>query len=171
MIRIFATAAGSSSASLSLWVMDLRSLGPGLRRAWLCPARPGSYSLPPLGDAADGQVLDTRGNSRALHELYDGRVVVLSFIYRSCDDVNGCPLAATVLHRIRQATAKDAALARTLRLISLSFDPERDTPEQMGRFAEGFRFSERGVRVALPHLRFAGDARADPRRLRTVGDA
>jgi cytochrome c peroxidase len=89
-------------------------------------------------------VLDTR-NPRSLHELYDGRVVVLSFIYRSCDDVNGCPLAATVFHRSRQATAKDAKLARTLRLISLSVDPERDTPEQMGRFAEGFHFYERGA--------------------------
>jgi cytochrome c peroxidase len=145
MIRILATVVGLVLGVPLALGHGPSPLAPGYGELGYAVPTPGSYRLPPLGDAADGQVLDTRGNPRSLHELYNGRVVVLSFIYRSCDDVNGCPLAATVLHRIRQATAKDATLARTLRLISLSFDPERDTPEQMGRFAEGFHFSERGA--------------------------
>jgi cytochrome c peroxidase len=106
---------------------------------------PGSYRLPPLGDAADGEVLDTDGRTRSLHRLFEGRVVVLSFVYRLCDDRNGCPLAAAVLHRVRQATAADPALAGRLRLITLSFDPERDTPEHMRHFAAGFGPEPRGA--------------------------
>jgi len=106
---------------------------------------PGSYRLPPLGDAADGALLDTDGETRSLHRLFEGRTVVLSFVYRLCDDLNGCPLAAAVLHRIRQASAGDPTLARQLRLITVSFDPERDTPEHMRHFAAGFGPAPRGA--------------------------
>jgi cytochrome c peroxidase len=74
----------------------------------------------------------------------DGRVTVLSFVYQSCHDTSGCPLATTVLHRIRQDTAEEPDLAERLRLISLSFDPERDTPEQMAHLAHNFRFVQGG---------------------------
>jgi len=106
---------------------------------------PGSYALPSLGEAADGEVLDTNGDAHSLKQLLDGRVSVLSFIYQSCHDVNGCPLATTVLHRIRQETARDPQLAEKLQLISLSFDPERDTPEHMAHLAHGFSFTKGGA--------------------------
>jgi cytochrome c peroxidase len=106
---------------------------------------PGSYELPSLGEAADGEVLDTDGSARSLRALFDDRVVILSFVYRSCDDVNGCPLATAVLHRIRQETARHPRLAGALRLITLSFDPVRDTPEQMAKLAERFHFTEGGA--------------------------
>jgi cytochrome c peroxidase len=82
-------------------------------------------------------VLDARGKSRSLHDLFGNHVVLLSFIYRSCDAVNGCPLAVTVFNRIRRQTARDSGLAGALRLITLSFDPERDTPEHMAHLARG----------------------------------
>jgi len=57
----------------------------------------GSYQLPPLGLAGDGWVLDTANKTRKLHDLMGDKVVVLSFIYATCSDVNGCPLATAVL--------------------------------------------------------------------------
>lgn len=100
----------------------------------------GSYRLPPLGRAADGEVLTSEGQKKRLHQLFGKQYVLLAFIYSSCNDVNGCPLTGHVLSRIRARMKEDPQLARHLRLISLSFDPEVDTPEVMRRYGENFRF-------------------------------
>ncbi len=99
----------------------------------------GSYSLPPLGKAADGQLLDSAGQPVALHSLYDGKVIILSFIYTTCPDVSGCPLATFVLGRVQERLASDERLKDKVRLITVSFDPVNDTPEVMTRYAGSFR--------------------------------
>jgi cytochrome c peroxidase len=99
---------------------------------------PGSYALPPLRPAADGDVLTSEGTPTTLHALFGDRVVLLSFIFTSCSDVSGCPLATAVLHRVDRRLRDEPELAGALRLVSLSFDPERDTPEVMRRYGESF---------------------------------
>lgn len=113
-------------------------LAPGYHRLQFDAPPPGTYRLPPIGPAADGEVLDEDGNTTTLHSVFDGRYVVLSFIYSSCDDVNGCPLATFVLYRLYQAMQQDPELAAQMRLVSLSFDPQNDTPEVMRLYGAGF---------------------------------
>lgn len=113
-------------------------LAPGYSALLFDPPDPGTYSLPPIAKAPDGPVLKTDGSKARLHDLFDGKYVVLSFIYSSCDDVNGCPLATYVLYRLYQAMQKDPELAANMRLISLSFDPQNDIPEVMRLYAENF---------------------------------
>jgi cytochrome c peroxidase len=96
---------------------------------------PGSYALPPLGDAADGDVLASDGTPTTLHALFDGRVVLLAFIYSACSDAEGCPMATAVLHRVGRLLEGDAATRARLRVLSLSFDPARDTPAAMAQVA------------------------------------
>ena len=98
----------------------------------------GSYNLPPLSDAADGIVLNEEGRSVRLHDLYGDKVVLLSFIYSSCSDINGCPLATAVLSRIKKRLDSDPQLADNLRLLSLSFDPAHDTPQVMKLYGRSF---------------------------------
>jgi cytochrome c peroxidase len=117
---------------------EAQVLAPGYGELGFTPPAPGSYSLPPLGDAADGAVVTGDGTSTTLHTLFGDRVVVLSFVYASCSDVNGCPLATAVLHRVQRRLAGEAALAGRVRLLSLSFDPARDRPETMRRYGERF---------------------------------
>jgi cytochrome c peroxidase len=100
---------------------------------------PGSYELPPLGEAADGTVLTSEGTPARLHSLFAERIVLLSFIYTRCTDAEGCPLATAVLHRVGARVADEPELLPELRLLSLSFDPERDTPEVMRAYGEAFR--------------------------------
>jgi cytochrome c peroxidase len=100
---------------------------------------PGTYKLPILGQAGDGKVLDTTGNPTSLYKLMGNggksdKVVLLSFIYSTCTDINGCPLATAVFHQIKNRLEKEPELARRLRLITLSFNPEHDTPERMEEF-------------------------------------
>lgn len=100
---------------------------------------PGTYKLPILGQASDGNVLDSDGRAITLHELMGngdnaGKVIVLSFIYATCSDVNGCPLATAVFHKIKNRLEEEPKLAQQLRLLTLSFNPEHDTPERMKEY-------------------------------------
>ncbi len=101
----------------------------------------GSYALPPLGMAADGVVLDATGQQRQLHDLFNDHYVLLGFIYSSCSDVNGCPLTSHVFYQIKSRMQDDPELADKLKLISLSFDPQVDTPEVMTHYANNFRYA------------------------------
>ena len=109
---------------------EARTPPPGLG---FVPPEPGSYELPVIQDAVDGQVVDADGTPRRLFDYLGDRFVVLSFIYLNCPDAKGCPLATANLAMIRQDLEGDPGLRGRVRLVSLSFDPDRDTPESMLR--------------------------------------
>ena len=92
---------------------------------------PGTYRLPPIMHAVDGRVLREDATSANLFDLMGDRVVLLSFVYTRCNDVNGCPLAKAVFHLVRSRLKERPELAGAARLISMSFDPDNDTPEAM----------------------------------------
>lgn len=116
------------------------ALAPGWKALAFDPPEAGTYRLPPIGNAGDGSVIDSDGNETTLHGLLADRIVVMSFIYSSCSDVNGCPLATFVLSRLKSKLMDSPAGAEGVRFISLSFDPTRDTPEVMRSY--GRRFSK-----------------------------
>jgi cytochrome c peroxidase len=114
-------------------------LAPGYSGLKFAAPIPGAYKLPALGQASDGNVLDSEGRSTTLHKLMGdtgtpAKVVLLSFIYTTCSDVNGCPLATAVFHKIKNRLEKEPELASRLRLITLSFNPEHDTPQRMKEY-------------------------------------
>ncbi len=134
-------------------------LAPGYAPLTFTAPAAGSYRLPVLGPAADGAVIDSSGRTLQLHDLLGDRVVVLSFIYTACSDVNGCPLATHVLGEIQSRVLEsDPAFARQLRLVSLSFDPRNDTPEVMAAY--GHRFQREGFQ--WPFLTTSGEADLSP---------
>ncbi len=118
---------------------DNTILAPGYGPLAFTAPPPGTYQLPVLGEAADGKVLDIHGNEISLSQLMKDKVTVLSFIYSSCNDVNGCPLATSVLHRVKSRMDKEAKITKKVRLLTLSFNPEYDTPEVMKQYAKGFQ--------------------------------
>jgi len=96
---------------------------------------PGSYTLPVMKPAADGEVLDSQGRPLRLRELTRGRVTVMSFIYTRCTAVKACPYATGVLMQLHRLSAEDGELAKNLRLVSISFDPDNDTPARMAAYS------------------------------------
>ncbi len=128
-------------------------LAPGYADLEFEPPAVGSYALPPLGEAADARVVDAEGRDRRLHELMGDKVVVLSFIYTRCNDVNGCPLATHVLGKLQAGISSAPDLQGKVRLVSFSFDPSHDTPAVLRQYAGHFRkpeFDWRFVTVADP---------------------
>jgi cytochrome oxidase Cu insertion factor (SCO1/SenC/PrrC family) len=99
------------------------------------PPAPGTYSLPVIKQAADGDLLDSNGKPQRLVELTRGRITVMSFIYTRCAAAKACPYATGVLLELHAATAEDSVLAKQLRLVSLSFDPVNDTPQRMAAYS------------------------------------
>ena len=96
---------------------------------------PGTYKLPVIKPAADGALLDSTGKPIRLAELTRGRITVMSFIYTRCAATKACPYATGVLMELHRESSEDAALAKELRLVSMSFDPANDTPERMAAFS------------------------------------
>jgi cytochrome oxidase Cu insertion factor (SCO1/SenC/PrrC family) len=106
---------------------------------------PGTYRLPRLFGAPDGEVLGPDGRRLRLARVLAGRLSVVSFVYSYCRDPEGCPLAWRALDAVHAALRADPALARQAQLVSISFDPGHDTPEQM-RLLGGARIDDEQVR-------------------------
>lgn len=117
-------------------------LAPGWGKLTFEAPAAGTYKLPTIMPAANGEVLNATGESLKLHSLMEGKISVLSFIYRTCDDVNGCPLSTMVLYNLGQHIAKDETLHGKVQLITMSFDPEFDTPKVMAEYGASLRDSD-----------------------------
>ena len=113
-------------------------LAPGYRPLQFAAPPVGSYDLPVLFPAADAQVLDENGVAVGLRDLLRGKYTLLSFIYTSCDEVNGCPLASYVLSQTQQRIGREPLLRDETRLVSVSFDPQTDTPAVMKKYGAQF---------------------------------
>jgi cytochrome oxidase Cu insertion factor (SCO1/SenC/PrrC family) len=99
------------------------------------PPPPGSYTLHRIMRAPDGEVLGVDGRARRLSEFTRERITLLGFIYTTCIDPEGCPLAYRVFDTLAQAIVAAPALRDSVRFVTLSFDPARDSPDVMARYA------------------------------------
>ena len=113
-------------------------LAPGYNPLKFEPPKAGSYSLPIIAQAEDGTVLTTENKRKQLHHLMGDKLVLLSFIYSTCNDINGCPLATAVFHKINKRLQQEPKIAKKLRLLTLSFNPEHDNPNAMRQYSKGF---------------------------------
>lgn len=78
----------------------------------------------------------TRDDGREValeHELDDGRPVVLNFIYTTCTTI--CPLTSQVFSMVQSRLGADAS---KVHLVSISIDPEQDTPARLRAYASRF---------------------------------
>ena len=96
------------------------------------PPAPGTYELPPIRRVSEHALTGTDGKRAPILGLASGRAAIVSFIYLNCADAGGCPLSLAVMQRLDAALAKRPALARRVRLVTVSFDPAHDTPARMG---------------------------------------
>ena len=102
------------------------------------PPPAGSYTLPVIERVADHALLDSGGGATGLAGLKSGRLAVVAFVYTTCAEAAGCPLAGAIMQRLDRKLADDPALAGQVRLLTISFDPERDTPERMATVRRAF---------------------------------
>lgn len=87
-----------------------------------------NYIVPPIT-----MVRDDGKTVQLADELNDGRPVVLNFIYTSCSGI--CPLAS---HTFSQLQRKLGADRDRVHLVSISIDPEEDTPARLHEYAQRY---------------------------------
>ena len=115
------------------------------------PPAPGTYTLHRIMAAPDGEVLGLDGRPHRLSRFTRERITLLGLIYTTCVDPDGCPLTARVFDAVRHAVGETPGLRGKVRLVSLSFDPERDTPAAMRAYA-GRRATDGGEDVPWSFL-------------------
>jgi protein SCO1 len=108
------------------------------------PPVPGSYTLPVIKEAPDGAIIDSAGKASNLRDLTHGHITVLSFIYTRCAAPKACPYATGVLSQVHALITDNKALAKEMRLISMSFDPDYDTPQRLAAYSEAMRDEKSG---------------------------
>lgn len=81
----------------------------------------------------DTEVIDQNGKKlRFYTDVLKDRVVLISFIFTNCE--GACPLVAQKLKQARALMVP--AIKDEVLYVTLSVDPERDTPQAMKQFAE-----------------------------------
>jgi len=90
-------------------------------------------SMAEIQVAATPVVRQDGTKSTLAKELEGGKPVILAFIYTSCTTV--CPVTSQILANTQDKLGAD--LART-RIVSISIDPEYDTPERLLAYSKKF---------------------------------
>ena len=86
------------------------------------------YTVPPV------QLVRDDGKTVSLpKELNDGRPVLLSFIFTTCTAI--CPLISQTLSQLQDKLGTDRD---RVHLVSISIDPEQDTPARLAAYARKY---------------------------------
>lgn len=115
------------------------------------PAAGGRYNgieVKPARPKADFTLTDTRGRAFPFRDSTDGRLTLLFFGYTACPDV--CPVhMANIAAALERLTPGERG---QVRVVFVSTDPERDTPERLASWLSNFDSSFIGVRGPIAEV-------------------
>jgi protein SCO1/2 len=86
----------------------------------------------------DAAFVDQQDRRRSLVE-WRGTPTLITFVYTRCPLPTFCPLMDQNFATIARSVAEDPALAGRVRLMSISFDPDHDTPAVLAAHAAKFK--------------------------------
>ena len=87
------------------------------------------------GDEVPDVALIDQANRRRSFSEWHGHLTLVTFIYTSCPLPTYCPLMDQNFATLQRAIAEDARLKGQVRLVSMTFDPETDTPSVLAAHA------------------------------------
>ena len=123
VILITAVAIGAAIVATSVLVEDEPPAGSA--SAWF------GTPIEPARDRPEFTLTDTEGNPFDFAAETGGQLTFLFFGYTNCPDI--CPVHLTTLNQALRAEPDLAA-----RVVFVTTDPERDTPEQIRSWLDGF---------------------------------
>ncbi len=80
---------------------------------------------------------DSRGGEFRLGDLR-GKTVAVTFFYSRCTAAAFCPLVGRKFD-VAQALLRRVPFGKNCHLLSISLDPQRDTPEMLAAYAQGYQ--------------------------------
>ena len=91
--------------------------------------------IEPGTEAPDTELIDQEGRTRRISD-WRGKTIAVTFVYTRCPLPDFCPRMDRNFKAAQQALQSDATLASRVHLLSVSFDPEYDTPPIMAAHAK-----------------------------------
>jgi protein SCO1 len=86
----------------------------------------------------EAELVDQRGERRAFADWH-GQVVAVTFVYTRCPLPNFCPLMDRHFAAVQEQIRSSADLRGHVRLVSVTIDPEHDTPAVLLKHAAGLK--------------------------------
>jgi protein SCO1/2 len=111
------------TVTTALVALEMRGSGAG--------SKTGAASLPDYGAVVDFALIESSGDPISLNDL-QGTIWIANFIFTSC--AGPCPQMTRRMANIQELLGE----RRNVRLVSISVDPDRDTPEVLRQYAEKF---------------------------------
>ncbi|RAP75363.1 SCO family protein [Paenibacillus montanisoli] len=89
--------------------------------------------------APNFQLTDLDGKSVSLADS-NGKVRVIYFFYANCPDI--CPPTTFLMTQLQDKLKESGVYGKDVEFMSITFDPERDTLENMRKFADRFEIDK-----------------------------
>jgi protein SCO1 len=105
--------------------------------AAVCHVGEGKAQNRPWGEAYIPNLTVTTQNGKPVRfydDLVKGKIVIISFIYTSCTDI--CPLTTARLAQLENRLGD--LVGRDVFFLSMTVDPEHDTPARLKEYSEAF---------------------------------
>lgn len=129
--RIKATLAVTDTTS---WLEDVQVTAPAPAPADPSPPK-SELQIPSEGQPVPDFVFTNQDGRRIHLSQYRGKAVLLTFIYTRCPLPDYCPRMTHNFAEIEKALKQDPAAYDRTHLLSISFDPEFDTPRVLRQHA------------------------------------
>jgi protein SCO1/2 len=111
------------------------------------------YHVPASGDAVPDFKLRNQ-DGRPIHlGQFHGKALVITFIYTRCPSPDFCPRVTRNFASLDKLLAANPALYAKTHLLSVSFDPEHDTPARLRAYGATYTGSD--AKAAFAHWEFA----------------
>jgi protein SCO1/2 len=111
------------------------------------------YHVPAPGDQVPDFALRNQ-DGRTIHlDQFRGKALLITFIYTRCPLPDFCPRVTHNFAMIEKQLGADPALNARTHLLSVSFDPEHDTPERLRAYGAEYIGSD--AKGAFAHWDFA----------------
>ena len=102
-------------------------------------AVPSSDHEPAPGEKVPDFALTNQDGKRIHLSSFEGHVLLVTFVYTRCPFPTFCPLVSRNFAQVYAKTAKDPALDSKVRLLTISFDPQHDTPKVLRAYGGSFK--------------------------------
>ena len=106
-------------------------------------------------------LVDQDSSSVAFPDSYKGKVMLVGYVYTHCPDI--CPMITYNMRDVQRALPDETDFM----LVSISFDPDRDSPSILKDYAENYRLDEDNWRL-LTGQRSEVEAALETLRISTV---
>ncbi|MCR8850384.1 SCO family protein [Rossellomorea sp. SC111] len=102
-----------------------------------CQGQDVEESFPMKVEVGDLSAVDQNGEKTSLTALNKGKIMVADFIFTNCDTV--CLPMTANMAKLQKKIA-EAGLDDEVQLVSISVDPEHDTPEVLKEYSSRYEF-------------------------------